>query len=65
MATPSKSKKKDTQSEQEDENEILADGFVRSRRTTEMFVRDELRSRVANHEEEKTVLIQKMNRALI
>ena len=65
MATPSKSKKKDTQSEQEDENEILADGFVRSRRTTEMFVRDELLSRVANHEEEKTVLIQKMNRALI
>lgn len=68
MATASIFVKNDDQdilAELADKNEKIADGFVRSRRTTELRVKDELRANVANLEEEKTNLIQKMNKALI
>ena len=47
------------------EEEKLADGFIRSRRTTEMQVKQELLNAIRKLEEEKTHLIQKLNKALI
>ena len=47
------------------EQEKFADGFIRSKRSTMMRVKQQLLSQIDTIEEEKTALIQKLNRALI
>lgn len=47
------------------EEEKFADGFVRSKRNVQLRVKQELLSQIRTVEEEKTALIQKMNKALI
>ena len=43
----------------------FADGFMRSKRNTQMRVKAELMSQIQSLDEQKTELIQKLNRALI
>ena len=47
------------------EEDKFADGFIRSKRNTQLRVKQELLSQIQTIEEEKTALIQKMNKALI
>lgn len=47
------------------EEEKYADGFIRSKRNTMMRVKQQLLSQISTIEEQKTALIQKLNRALI
>ena len=47
------------------EEDKFADGFIRSKRNTQLRVKQELMSQIRTIEEEKTALIQRMNRALI
>ncbi len=55
-------KPKDSAPKEEDK---FADGFIRSKRNTQLRVKQELLSQIQTIEEEKTALIQKMNKALI
>ena len=47
------------------EEDKFADGFIRSKRNTNLRVKQELLSQISSIEEAKTALIQKLNKALI
>ena len=49
----------------EKEEDKFADGFMRSKRNTQLRVKAELHSQIHTLDEQKTELIQKLNRALI
>ena len=55
----------EAEEKKKEEDNKFADGFIRSKRNTEMRVKSQLMDQINTIEEEKTALIQKMNKALI